>query len=195
MSIDYNKKPQYQRNPEFLRKAFVLYCQGLTGNEITRRLQKEWPGLCRQTVCKIIKNLDWEKQRARFIELQLDGADEKKKLVEELNANREKLFNTIHGPDQNHQHYAQYNNTIRLIMEIEGIGAGVGGGDMVLSNDLDMNAFLQALEEDEVLWPVFKKRKTAIRREFERKLKGAETGSGRGEETVRDDKGHNGHQE
>jgi len=180
VTIEYNKKPHYRTNSVFLKEAFELFCQGVSATKIADRLGERWPGLCRQTISKIVKEYDWEEQRARYLTLRIDGADEKRKLLSELQACREKLYKIINGPDPNHQHFAQYYKALELIMEIEGIGKN-GGSDVALSGDMEMNAWIEAVTEDEVLGPVLKKRKAEIRRKFEEKLKdkGLESASGK----------------
>ena len=170
MTIDYNKKPRYEFNSQFMRMAWELYCQGISSHQMADRMQKEWPGICRQTICKIINKYQWEEQRARYITLRIDGADEKRKLLSELQACREKLYKIINGDQPNHQHFAQYYKALELIMEIEGIGKG-GASEIALSGDMEMNAWLEAVSEDKVVGPAMKKRKAEIRKRFENKLK------------------------
>jgi len=170
MTIDYNKQTRYRKNSVFLKEAFELFCQGMSARKIADHLQDRWPGLCRQTVSKIVNKYQWEEQRARYITLRIDGADEKRKLLSELQACREKLYKIINGDQPNHQHFAQYYKALELIMEIEGIGKG-GASEIALSGDMEMNAWLEAVSEDKVVGPALKKRKAEIRKRFENKLK------------------------
>jgi len=170
MTIDYNKKPRYEFNSQFMRMAWELYCQGISSHQMADRMQKEWPGICRQTICKIINKYQWEEQRVRYITLKIDDADERRKILADAKANYDKLKALINGPDPNHQHFAQWLAMVQLIREIEGWDKH-GASEIALSNDQEMNAWLESVAEDEIVGAALKKRKAEIKKRFEEKLK------------------------
>jgi predicted nucleotidyltransferase len=158
----------YEYNPDFMREAFALYCNGVSGTQIVVRMQKEWPNVCRQTVCRIINKHGWEKARAKFIELQRDGVGEREKAIEVLLKTQERLEELVPN-SENHQHFAQLMRCIELRAKLMG-WMDVGEDGIVMSNDLEMNAYLDALEE--VLGDALTKAKRQIKRVYEEKMKG-----------------------
>jgi len=161
----------YDFNADFMREAFALYNQGLGPVAITERMQEQYPSLCRQTVGRIIRKYNWEKHRARYLELKLDGEAERESVVKLLQSTRERLEEVIKGGGKlNHQYFAQLFRCIELQGKLLGWMDG-GEEGAVLSTDLEMQAYLEALEE--VLGDVLKRNKRTIKRVFEEKLKKA----------------------
>lgn len=162
----------YADNAEFLTTAFPMYCQGVNGSEIARRMQKDYPGVCRQSVARIIHKFEWEKARARYLELKIDGTTEKTQILADLKVCQKKLMGIIQSNQANHQHFAQLCRVNEQIAVFAGWDPRMGnGGAVTLATDLEMQAYMDALDEDEVAGPVIKKRKAEIKRAFEEKMK------------------------
>jgi hypothetical protein len=162
----------YADNADFLTTAFQMYCQGVNGSEIARRLQKDYPGIVRQSVARVIKKFDWEKARARYLELRIDGTTEKTQILADLRTCREKLMTIIKSDQANHQHFAQLCRVNEQIAVFAGWDPRMGnGGAVALSTDLEQQAYLDALDEDEVVGPVIKKRKAQIKKAFDDKMR------------------------
>jgi len=164
-------KKGYDHNPDFMRAAWDLYMQGMGATGIAERLRDDYPGLCRQSVSRVINKYGWEKQRARYLELKIEGVEEQRLILADLKGAYEKLKEIIQGPEPNHQHFAQFLKAIEQIREIEGWDSRSGGEGVVLSTDQEMNAYLEALQEDDVLGAMMKKRRREIKRRYEEILK------------------------
>lgn len=161
----------YDHNPEFMVRALKLYVSGICAKEIARRLGKEYPGLCRQTISGIIKKHNWEKIRDNAIKLKFDGVEDRERILRDLKIVYDKLLKIIQGPDYNHQYFAQFAKVVDQIKEIEGWGLKPGDGAIALSSDPQMQAWLESVQEDPVAGKTYKTRKKEIEKIYKEKLK------------------------
>ncbi len=162
----------YKSNIEFIGKAFNLYMNGVnTATALAKELQKEYPGIVRQTIAKIIKEFKWEESRNRYLEMRSKGVNERSEIIAVLRDMKDKLKDIIQGGTHNHQHFAQLRQVCADIALYEGFDPRFGGDGIVLSTDFEMQAFVDAILEDEVVGKVYRSRKAEVKNRFEQKLK------------------------
>jgi len=171
---DYRNKIMkgYEYNGEFMNEAFALFMQGISGAKIAERLQKSYPGLCRQTVEGIIKKFEWKDLRHKYLKFKAETSLDKERIIGNLKKMEAKLMAIIMGPEPNHQHFAQMIKIQEQLALYLGFDPRVGSDGLIMSTDREMNAYLEAIQEDEVLGPALKKRKAQIKTIYEQKLNG-----------------------
>lgn len=158
----------YEFNADFMKEAFGLFCQGLGPTAIVERMRDEWPVVCRQTVGKIVNKYNWKKKRVEFMDIKATGNEEKELTLKLINDEIERLERVCKSDDKSRVH-SQLLNFLKFKAVLKG-WIREENESFVLANDLEMNRYLEAIEE--VLGEVYKKAKGEIKRVWEEKLKG-----------------------
>jgi len=172
-------------NLEFLEEAHRLFVGcGLSVANATKRLNETW-SVGKDQVYRIVRTNGWVRERKEYLRWAASQGEAVKHAIADLEKMRRKYKTRFDGTKEwTSQDVMQFRALIDQILELRGVHPKLqrGEGALVIASDAELEEFVKAIREDEVLGPVLKKRIRQVRAEFERRLKEVkgETGNARG---------------
>jgi hypothetical protein len=163
----------YQQNPDFIGRAFSLYCKGLSIERVCDALRPEWPGVASRTVARIAKLNGWEKSRAAYLKLHAEATASAEGLVPEMVISYQRLRNSLEG--RIHALGAQdlfaYNQVCDQLLWLTGKHPKLKNeAPIALVGDKEISVFLRVIEKHKVIGPLLKKYRGEIRESVEEAL-------------------------
>ena len=170
------KRESYARNPEFLGQAFSLFCKGLGCGKIAEALSVEWPGAVERTVRRAATAHGWDLARAQYLGLLAEAQKSVEGLVPEVILQLGRLRIILEGrlATLNAMEMSQYRGVLDDLLVYTGKHPKLRESTPIaVGTDLELKAFLEVLQGDEVVGPALKKRRVQIEREWKKRVEGA----------------------
>lgn len=178
-------EPKYSQNPEFLGRAFSLFCKGMSLPKVADALRPEWPDVNERTVQRIAQDNGWEKSRASYLKLHSDAAASAEGLVPEiitqLQSLRTKMESKAHlsAPE-----IFAYRSICEDLLWYTGKHPKLKDATpLAVSGDVEVAALLEAIAEDDVVGGAWKRRRSHIEKAYREKLDKATNSTQRHEGT------------
>lgn len=160
---------------EFLEEAYRLFVRcGLSIAKTTDHLRETWVHADRRLVSRLVRENGWKQQRLEYLRFAAEQGAAVDHAIADLEALRGKYKTRFAGTKPwTSQDVMQYRALIDQILELRGIHPKLqrGEGALIIGSDEELQAMVQAMQEDEVLGPVLRKRIRQVRGEFEKRLK------------------------
>lgn len=166
-----NQEPKYSSNLDFLGQAFNLYCKGLSLRAVTSALRPEWPEVSERTVQRIAKEQKWDEARASFMVLHAKAVASASSLMPEVILQLQRMRAKLEAKAfLSAPELFAYRSIVEDLLILTGQHPKLSDKSMLaVSSDADIKALLEAIAEDDVVGPAWRKRKAQIQKAYKQK--------------------------
>lgn len=167
---------RYSHNPEFVWSAWSLYSKGFSVAAVAKMIKPEWPDVSVRTLQRIAREQGWEESRANFMALYTKAMSSVDGVLPEVILNLQRMRAQLESrPSLSHAEIFAYRALVEDLLWYTGKHPKQkDDAPMAVSDDREVAALLEAIQEDEVVSAAWKKRRRQILKVYEEKLASSE---------------------